>query len=92
MIEKRTGVIINTASVGAIAPRPGMTAYNATKGAVDRHAITVIGKARHGAVVETQARVWPKSEGAGNGCVRSGRVLCEGAVDEPRSSIATPAG
>jgi 3-oxoacyl-[acyl-carrier protein] reductase len=34
MIEKRKGVIINTASVGAIAPRPGMTAYNATKGAV----------------------------------------------------------
>jgi 3-oxoacyl-[acyl-carrier protein] reductase len=34
MIEQRKGVIINTASVGATAPRPGMTAYNATKGAV----------------------------------------------------------
>jgi 3-oxoacyl-[acyl-carrier protein] reductase len=28
------GVIINTASIGAVAPRPGVTAYNATKGAV----------------------------------------------------------
>ena len=34
MIEKKQGVIINTASVGAVAPRPGVTAYNATKGAV----------------------------------------------------------
>ncbi len=34
MIERKRGVIINTASVGAIAPRPGVTAYNATKGAV----------------------------------------------------------
>lgn len=34
MIEARRGVIINTASIGAIAPRPGVTAYNATKGAV----------------------------------------------------------
>ena len=34
MIERRKGVIINTASVGAVAPRPGVTAYNATKGAV----------------------------------------------------------
>jgi 3-oxoacyl-[acyl-carrier protein] reductase len=28
------GVIINTASIGAVAPRPGVTAYNASKGAV----------------------------------------------------------
>jgi 3-oxoacyl-[acyl-carrier protein] reductase len=28
------GVIVNTASIGAVAPRPGITAYNATKGAV----------------------------------------------------------
>lgn len=28
------GVIVNTASIGAEAPRPGLTAYNATKGAV----------------------------------------------------------
>jgi 3-oxoacyl-[acyl-carrier protein] reductase len=28
------GVIINTASIGAVTPRPGVTAYNATKGAV----------------------------------------------------------
>ena len=28
------GVIINTASIGAVAPRPGVTVYNATKGAV----------------------------------------------------------
>ncbi len=34
MIEKKKGVIINTASIGAVAPRPGVTAYNATKGAV----------------------------------------------------------
>lgn len=34
MIEQGGGVIINTASIGAIAPRPGLTAYNATKGAV----------------------------------------------------------
>ena len=34
MIESGGGVIINTASVGAEAPRPGVTAYNATKGAV----------------------------------------------------------
>jgi 3-oxoacyl-[acyl-carrier protein] reductase len=27
-------VIVNTASIGAVAPRPGVTAYNATKGAV----------------------------------------------------------
>lgn len=34
MIERKRGVIVNTASIGAIAPRPGVTAYNATKGAV----------------------------------------------------------
>lgn len=28
------GVILNTASIGAVAPRPNVTAYNATKGAV----------------------------------------------------------
>jgi 3-oxoacyl-[acyl-carrier protein] reductase len=28
------GVILNTASIGAVAPRPGVTVYNATKGAV----------------------------------------------------------
>ena len=32
--ERGGGVIINTASIGAVAPRPGVTAYNATKGAV----------------------------------------------------------
>ena len=34
MIERGGGVIVNTASIGAVAPRPGMTPYNATKGAV----------------------------------------------------------
>ena len=34
MRERGGGVIINTASIGAVAPRPGLTAYNATKGAV----------------------------------------------------------
>ncbi|MYE22916.1 MAG: glucose 1-dehydrogenase [Gammaproteobacteria bacterium] len=34
MIEAGGGVILNTASIGAIAPRPGVTVYNATKGAV----------------------------------------------------------
>ena len=32
--ERGGGVIINTASIGAVAPRPNVTAYNATKGAV----------------------------------------------------------
>ena len=32
--ERGGGVIVNTASIGAVAPRPGVTAYNATKGAV----------------------------------------------------------
>src|SRR6184192_4154751 len=34
MKERGGGVIVNTASIGAVAPRPGVTAYNATKGAV----------------------------------------------------------
>jgi 3-oxoacyl-[acyl-carrier protein] reductase len=34
MKEQGGGVIVNTASIGAVAPRPGITAYNATKGAV----------------------------------------------------------
>jgi len=34
MRERGGGVIVNTASIGAVAPRPGVTAYNATKGAV----------------------------------------------------------
>ncbi len=34
MIEGGGGAIVNIASVGAIAPRPGVTPYNATKGAV----------------------------------------------------------
>jgi 3-oxoacyl-[acyl-carrier protein] reductase len=35
VIKERGGVaIVNTASIGAVAPRPGITAYNATKGAV----------------------------------------------------------
>jgi 3-oxoacyl-[acyl-carrier protein] reductase len=34
MKQRGGGVIVNTASIGAIAPRPGVTAYNATKGAV----------------------------------------------------------
>ena len=32
--ERGGGVIVNTASIGAVAPRPGVTTYNATKGAV----------------------------------------------------------
>ncbi len=32
--QRGGGVIVNTASIGAVAPRPGVTAYNATKGAV----------------------------------------------------------
>jgi 3-oxoacyl-[acyl-carrier protein] reductase len=32
--ERGGGVIVNTASIGAVTPRPGFTAYNATKGAV----------------------------------------------------------
>jgi 3-oxoacyl-[acyl-carrier protein] reductase len=32
--ERGGGVIVNTASIGAVSPRPGVTAYNATKGAV----------------------------------------------------------
>jgi len=32
--ERGGGVIVNIASIGAVAPRPGVTAYNATKGAV----------------------------------------------------------
>ncbi|MEM7219377.1 MAG: SDR family oxidoreductase [Pseudomonadota bacterium] len=34
MIEGGGGVIVNVASIGAIAPRPGVTPYNGTKGAV----------------------------------------------------------
>jgi 3-oxoacyl-[acyl-carrier protein] reductase len=34
MRRRGGGVIINTSSVGAIAPRPGISVYNATKGAV----------------------------------------------------------
>jgi 3-oxoacyl-[acyl-carrier protein] reductase len=34
MRQRGGGVIVNTASIGAVAPRPGVTAYNATKGAV----------------------------------------------------------
>jgi 3-oxoacyl-[acyl-carrier protein] reductase len=33
VMKKTGGVIVNTASIGAVAPRPGVTAYNATKGA-----------------------------------------------------------
>ncbi len=32
--ERGGGVIVNTASIGAVAPRPGVSAYNASKGAV----------------------------------------------------------
>lgn len=34
VMRTKGGVIVNTASIGAIAPRPGVTVYNATKGAV----------------------------------------------------------
>ena len=34
MIGQGGGVIVNTASIGAVAPRPGVTVYNSTKGAV----------------------------------------------------------
>ena len=34
MIEQGGGVILNIASIGAVAPRPGVTVYNSTKGAV----------------------------------------------------------
>jgi 3-oxoacyl-[acyl-carrier protein] reductase len=34
MIERGGGAIVNIASIGAIAPRPGVTPYNGTKGAV----------------------------------------------------------
>jgi len=34
MKERGGGAIVNTASIGAVAPRPGFTPYNATKGAV----------------------------------------------------------
>jgi 3-oxoacyl-[acyl-carrier protein] reductase len=32
--ERGGGAIVNTASIGAVRPRPGLTAYNSTKGAV----------------------------------------------------------
>ncbi len=34
MMESGGGVIVNIASIGAVAPRPGVTPYNGTKGAV----------------------------------------------------------
>ena len=34
MKARGKGVIVNTASIGAVAPRPNLTAYNATKAAV----------------------------------------------------------
>lgn len=34
MRERGGGAIVNTASIGAVCPRPGATAYNASKGAV----------------------------------------------------------
>ena len=34
VMRSKGGVIVNTASMGAVAPRPGVTVYNATKGAV----------------------------------------------------------
>ena len=34
MRERGGGVIVNTASIGAVSPRPGVTPYNASKGAV----------------------------------------------------------
>jgi 3-oxoacyl-[acyl-carrier protein] reductase len=34
VMRAKGGVIVNTASIGAVAPRPGVTVYNATKGAV----------------------------------------------------------
>jgi 3-oxoacyl-[acyl-carrier protein] reductase len=34
MRRRGGGAIVNTASIGAVAPRPGVTVYNATKGAV----------------------------------------------------------
>ena len=34
LLREGGGVIVNTASIGAIRPRPNVTAYNATKGAV----------------------------------------------------------
>jgi 3-oxoacyl-[acyl-carrier protein] reductase len=34
VMRVKGGVIVNTASIGAVAPRPGVTVYNATKGAV----------------------------------------------------------
>jgi len=34
LVARGGGAIVNTASIGAVAPRPGLTAYNATKGAV----------------------------------------------------------
>lgn len=34
MIENGGGAIVNIASIGAVAPRPGVTPYNGTKGAV----------------------------------------------------------
>jgi 3-oxoacyl-[acyl-carrier protein] reductase len=34
VMRERGGAIVNTASIGAVAPRPGVTVYNATKGAV----------------------------------------------------------
>ena len=34
LIERGGGVIVNTASIGAVRPRPRLTAYNASKGAV----------------------------------------------------------
>ena len=34
VMRAKGGVIVNTASIGAVSPRPGVTVYNATKGAV----------------------------------------------------------
>ena len=95
LIERGGGVIVNTASIGAIRPRPLITAYNATKGAVvtmTRGLATEL--ARHGIRVNAVNPVaadtdFMKGPSGGRPLDDSGRETLEATI--PLGRLAEPA-
>ncbi len=102
MTARRTGAIINIASVAGFQPIPYMATYGASKAFVDRFSLAVGAEARKSGVLVTSMNLGPVDTGffevVGSNAVNIGRALSPeqvvsaamSAVDKRRSRVVAP--